>query len=511
MFLRATLATITVVTLPFPAWGQVPLQPPIAERVHAILDEARAQPVEVFADVSFALLDKLSTKDRVAALKEVFERADQAHAGLPLQHALPAAPNSRRSVLDLALVLDRVHSLKVDALSLRCRVVQALLAIDATVARKLFDQIPRVEIPKTECNDEFVPDASIYTETAVAVAERGEFTKEERDEQAPWFLVESAVRFAQSSWDIATAAKALPSLARNDRQAAVLSAALAVDLNLSDSDREFTSAIRSGELVGNVLTASRTLHASGAPEILPQALRAFMVRQFRAVRCKDNYTESLGKDQANIFNEAIRGRADITPIAAEETVPFGLNDASEQSKYDNDTDFRSLWNEADGLGPSGTKDFSTARLTADWGYRANQILWRIVDWKGVDGQDPVTVFHQKIALLHLLIDMAPAGETHRIAMDGMIAVLGDATILQKSPQEWLYEVRFAVDYFRVFASMGPEVGKLVEGFAFGTGRAIWQGLAESKLPALSIYGRIGLLESEVATAPGLKVLPSKAQ
>ena len=99
--------------------------------------------------------------------------------------------------------------------------------------------------------------------------------------------------------------------------------------------------------------------------------------------------------------------------------------------------------------------------------------------------------------------MAPAGDTHRLAMGETVGVLGDSTVLQKSPAEWLVEVNSLVGYFGIFS---PELvraaGGVVPGFALTTGLEFWQSLAESRLPALSLYGRIGLLNVEAPVQSG---------
>lgn len=490
-------------------------------RAHAILEEARALPVEVFADMTFSLLEKLSANDKALFLEEIFQRAGQAREPLPLRHAALAGDSAAsvhwNSVWDLAKTLDRAHDRQLDALSLRCRAVRELLSINPKRARELAEQIPVPEIPRTACEDEFVPDAGILIETLAEVVERGEFTKEEREKQVPWFIIERAARLAGSSWQVAAAAKVLPRLAHNEAEAETLSAALAADLGISDTDRAFTAAVRSGSLVGNVIDASRALHAAGAPEIL-SPLRGYLLRHLRGLRCKDDFpaasaagseagmeTDQLWERRVSAdllaFNQAAGGRSDVAPLSGEEATPMGLSGEAERSKYGNDEEFRGLWNQLVALGPPATKDFSAARLTNDWAYRARQTLSAIEDWKGAVGPDSVRVFHQKSALLQHLIDMAPAGDISRSAVDQVVVLLGDPAVLDQSPVEWVDEVKFYIEYFGVFTRAMVETARSqVDGFFLKTGLEFWQGLADSRLPALSLYGRIGLLKTE-GTSP----------
>ncbi len=500
---RIVLVAVSPIMLAALAVGQI-APPSPAERLRAVLDEARAQPVEVFADIAFAVLDHLPAKEKPAVLEEIFHRATAARNPLPLRSAIrrgkPIAGGAQ-SVLDLSQVRNAAHELRLDGLSLQCRAIQELLAVNPKLARELIEEIPRVEIPKAECKDEFVPDTSVYIDALAAVAERGAFSREEKEKGLPWFLVEQAARRPSTSWEAAGAAKTLPGFARTEKEAQILAAALVGSLGLPDSDRGFSSAVLAGSLVENVVAANRLLHASGAPEILLPALRAYLVRHLRGVRCKDG--EPAAAPFVTAFNSAIRERGDVAPITADEVKPAGMGDAMKRTEYENSAEFRDLWSQIEALGPTGTKNFSATRMTAEWRSRARQALSRIEDWKGAAGQDDVEVFHQKCALLYRIFDMTPAGPTRDIAVNGMIALFADPIILDKSPAEWLQELQSSVRYFETFTPAFVNAARtLVEGFPEGSNREIWQAMAESRFSALALYGRIGLLKAEeVASSP----------
>jgi hypothetical protein len=196
----------------------------------AILDEARAAPVEIFADITFRLLDKLGPKEKAAALEEIFRRAGEARELVPLRYALPVRATGR------AEIRERACNLHLDALSLRCRAVRECLGTDARLARALFENLPRPEVTHTDCDSEFAPDSGVFFETLAVVADRGAQT-------------------AGGSWEIVAAARELPRLTRDPRQRAILNAALAGALGVADSDRSYTTAVRAG-LVKTVLAAA---------------------------------------------------------------------------------------------------------------------------------------------------------------------------------------------------------------------------------------------------------------
>src|SRR3982750_736869 len=80
----------------------------------ALLEEARSQPAEVFADIAFHLLPHLSPAAKIDTLTEIFERAGEAHSSFPTRY-----PD-----------LDAL-----DTLSLRTRAVRTILPLDGKRGR----------------------------------------------------------------------------------------------------------------------------------------------------------------------------------------------------------------------------------------------------------------------------------------------------------------------------------------------------------------------------------------
>src|SRR5258707_1371793 len=85
-----------------------------------LLEEARSQPVEIFADITFGLIRELSPAAQIDALTQVFERAGEARNSFPTKY--PDVP-------------------ALDALSLRCRAIRTILPLDGKRGRKLFESM----------------------------------------------------------------------------------------------------------------------------------------------------------------------------------------------------------------------------------------------------------------------------------------------------------------------------------------------------------------------------------
>ncbi len=101
-----------------------------------------------------------------------------------------------------------------------------------------------------------------------------------------------------------------------------------------------------------------------------------------------------------------------------------------------------------------------------------------------------------------LLDVIPAGKTFDTVLSELIALLEDGAVLGRSPAEWLVEVRRLQMHHRIFTpeamqALRSAIGKL-DGLPFESGLEMSQALSASRLSALSLYGRIALLDHEGA-------------
>lgn len=156
-----------------------------------LLDQARSAPIEIFADVAFRLMraNVLPPSRQVKVMEEVFLRAGEARQALPMKRAKPGpvAPGPSDFV-------DRANDLHLDALSLRSRAVQLLVARDPRLARRLFEDIPSREWLTTGCDTTFVPDPLLYYKAFADVLGKGAFTAKENEKREPLLLAERVLR-----------------------------------------------------------------------------------------------------------------------------------------------------------------------------------------------------------------------------------------------------------------------------------------------------------------------------
>ena len=525
--LRLSLALLAVVACS--AQPPEPVQPPktVREVAHDIVADAHATPVEIFANVVLQgnLLTSLPDKEQVQALEDAFYRAGEARDPVALRYyALPARLTAREA--DRAAVFGK----QLDALSIRCRALRLMLKLDAKKAREMFEAMPRPEEAKSDCSQDFIPDAGIYFETLAAVAASDGFTEEQRAKQAPFLMLERGARSAGSSWDIIAAAKYLAVLAHNEKEAAALESALAASLAINDSDRSFTNAVRYGFLVRAVLTARETLQKKGAPgTAILEALRGYLARHLTAARCRENEADAVSHDyEVEEFDNALGGRTDIAPIG-DGLKPSKLEDVAAPEEYANAAEYAALRQELGPLvnfaiiaggsgvtisrgGPTPLPDGDSAPPSAaDLQFRAQQLLYKIGDFAAAPGQDPLDVFHQKCSLLRSLLGAPLDADTERAVNRQAIAVLEDPAILSRSPVEWLNEyqsfsgARRMRDTYNTGALSKLRVSAggaaTVNGYPASHDPALNDPLIHSSFLPISLYGRIAAFRDEHSAAP----------
>ena len=497
---------LAVLGLAAAAFGQTENHP---ENWRRILDEARIAPVEIFADVAFRLLkgNRIPDPNKLELLEEIFRRAGEAREAVPLRFA------GMGMAVDRANDTARAHELGFDSLSLRSKAITALLTVDPAAARRLFEEMPRVEYPKPTCGSAFAPAPGPYFELLALVVQTGPFTALEREKRVPLRMAEAAVRSITVSSEIQAAAKALPRLIHDDLEAKTISSALAAALEVSDSDRGFAGAVRTGDLVREVLFANTKLKDLGASDLpVLAALRTYLVRHLTGVRCEDTIEEGTpgaekdGPYAVQIFNTTVAGREDVQQIAPEERRGSKVGGKASSPEYANDPEFRRMQVR---IAVTQTRNrLASIQLPGpEWNHQVHQFLSEIQDLRGVPGQNPVEVFHQKMRLLAEVTESPLSGDSALAVTAAAAHVLEDSTMVRNSPVQWLAALGDFLRYQEISPHLFDLMDKAMQTLAKRTGRLspeivvaipvspaeISERLAASQVSALSLYGRIWLL------------------
>ena len=489
---------------------------PEAERVSSLLDRARGEPVEIFSDVAFRLLEanKIPPAQTSALLEEIFQRAPQSREPHPWSLAQPAVP---QGALEARY---QVQRLRLDALSLQCRVVHSLLVTDPRRAVELFDQIPALQPPPAACEDPYVASFTPLYDTLLQVITRGRFTPEERAKQRPLEMVLRRLRELRSPAELRPATRLIMDLVtRQNWPADELSAAYASAVaSLHSDDRTFSLALASAQALTDSLAFATELRQRGAnPVAILSAWRTFLGRHLRAARCTDSYARLSG-NQANeqwrnaflverVFNNTLAQWqiTDVPPLTADEIRPEKLTGSVPETNWPNQQDLSSLYSDIGSLRTDGESDAWVGvaeRQTPEWDQRAAPVLRRIVDFRGVSKMSANDVWLQRAGLWRALMDAAPPGSIFQSAVQGWIAEMSDARVRAEQPALWLVQFGFG---FRLARSFSKEEARELEdtrkkipgiripGLPHPSGAALLDAMRNAPDPALALYAGLEAL------------------
>jgi hypothetical protein len=176
-----------------------------------LLDQARATPIEIFADVTFRLVraNAMPAARQTEVLVEVFRRAGEARQPLPMR----AGPG--QALVGRVEFEARAYARHLDAISLRARAVQLVISRDPRLARRLFEEIPSREWPVGLCEQDFVPDPLLYFQTLKQVVAEGGFSPEELEKREPLQLAERTLRSMTSIEELIAVGPMLRDLAKS--------------------------------------------------------------------------------------------------------------------------------------------------------------------------------------------------------------------------------------------------------------------------------------------------------
>jgi hypothetical protein len=363
-----------------------------------LADRAHAQPAEFAADALLRIAGAPTPAD-VAWKREILEDAFHLAAGAQ-------QPFARRNWTGKpGSLFDKAYAQGLDACTLQCKAVHAMLAIDYKKARELFGEIPPPRIPRLSCNDALVYDVSILYATAGEVAARAFSAKEVAGEE-PFHLLLRYAADATSPVQAAPIAQMLVGASLKPAQLEALVNSFAGALQqLSGDDRSF-SAMISGDADAAIAglqaeCARRQINA----QPLHDAWQAYLARQLGGTRCADS--------------------------DAREPQPTGQCESPECRQLA--AQFTSLV-----MAPNSYGLTPEQKATGEWGGRLREYLAALADWTQED--DPVEYFQFKSRFYGELFNLAPNGPERDLLLGTLLAWLQQNGYQRDHRVEWFYPV-----------------------------------------------------------------------
>jgi hypothetical protein len=427
--------------------------------VVALVEKTRTVPADFAADAFIRLgtLNRLDKAWRMELLEEAFQRAAGA------QDEFRRRPSSVEFEGQSGF-LERVSLLETDRMSLRLRVVEALLTDAPAKARELFLKIDPPRLPALTCTDALAFDLAGYYEVLGKVAASA-FSDQEKAEEGPFRLLVRSLAVRHPA-QVGPVAKLLATAALTDGQFNALLKTWQEGLRtMRGDDRSFSFARGAGLQVKQLLAAIEK--RGGKSTATLEAYRVYLVRHFTPVRCADNTRigvkitlGSLPSEMDELqaaantgayFNETLR-KDPVKPLSIDEQLAeraegeaVGLNACISDECKALAGQYRALI-----LGPNNFPLNPDEKLTDAWRASLGEYLSAIDQWKQAAGMSAAEHFRLKASAYSDLVSVAPPGASRLTAVKALAGYLKATRETAERRSEWLLPVkrlvgRMAVD------------------------------------------------------------------
>lgn len=426
-------------------------QAELAEAAKEIIDLARVLPAEFATDAILALVESGRVRDerlKVDLLEEAFEMAGGARFPRKLAYHFGDA-DTREGLLGDA------YELKLDAESLRCRAIRAMIRLRPRVARQLFEQIAAFQVPPHSCTSALTYDPREVFDTLAAVVSEG-FDASERDEGLPLDFAERYVGAISSPVQVPPAARLIVKLGfAGDDFDRLVTTYVAALRRMAPDDRAFCDG---RDLIDALDSLVEVCYKSKVPVApLAEAARHYILGNLQGVRCADSVRRAARLAQQAEGQEAVvaqynRSKARKAPYVFRE-VPAIRPEEARAAKLGPGPENPEYWTTQKGatLGASlqrlrfGPPHPDRGRPTVlplevrkspEWLGEMSAVLASVEAWKPETGEDEVDFFLQKAVAYQPLIELAPDGPARDTALGRFVHFLARSPAQHTQPVLW---------------------------------------------------------------------------
>lgn len=411
--------------------------------IDSAIDMARAAPGEFAADaiMRIAALPAVEKTRKIRLLEEASGRAAGAQEPYRRRAAIAGVGGT-------AGFLNRAYDQGLDAMTLKLRVIEALLALDKDKARDLFLQIPEPQLPKLKCSDFMVYDLDRYYAVLGRVAAEA-FTPKEIEKGEPVRLL------LRDAGGIAWPAQVKPMAAviahaqLKDADFQAVAAAYASALGkIAGDDRSFTAARGAGPAILSLVDEMKKRRISPLP--LLESYRLYLVVHLSAVRCADddsmqNPAQSIGlsdgalsgiADDVAYFNQSLR----VPPlqlIQDAEVEPSRHEGAAQGLTSCEDSGCQAIAQQYRGLAfqPNGLAYSPADRNSDEWQARLQDFLNAMANWKPESGAE-AEYYRNKCAIYSEILGLAPKLANQETVARAMLDFVERSQFQAQSRMQW---------------------------------------------------------------------------
>jgi hypothetical protein len=463
------------------------------------LSKARSLPVEFAADmlIRVAESDRVNSKEwKQQLLEEAFRTAANAQQKIKKRALSGSAIDTRSGYLAMAFALG------LDALSLQCRAVKAMMAVDKRRAKDLFKEIPSLKLKPLTCVDPLIYDVAGFYEIMNLLAQ-GSFDAKEIRKNENVNFIQSYIETITSPIQVEPIAKVLFSLTLARAQMEMLIHSLSVAIkNITPDDRSFSQTTTEFSTLPAVLRLAESCRQKKISNTeLIESFRAYLLKCLQASRCADNVGDKSPAHittYVNFFNNTLRlevfpNEKEIPAIAGDDIKTETVNDTIKTYPYWASAKSRNVLLRVKKLRfGNGTQELSSKdRESQEWQWQMNQFLTEMSDWEVADEETAADYFHQKCITFRSVVEMVPEGVWRDKILSDFVTFIGDSPLQQSDPLEWYFQANYLLEKFRTAQGDGRE--KMIEMFN------------HSHSTVLSLYSE---MDNLLSPSPSLKAAAS---
>lgn len=412
----------------------------LSPEAEAVVADARVAPPEFGADALIRVAQSPKVADaslKRELLEEAFRRASEAQQPFK-RYSVVGDVDTRAGYLSYGF------DLKLDALSLRCRVVRAMLKLDRLRAWEMLAELqPDLGLDILTCGDPLVYDVGELYETVGEVARIASNAREFRRNEFVR-LVEPYVAGVRRVAQVGPAASMIVSLKLPAPELLPLAQAFASALKSVPPDaRSFAASFYKDQLPRAVHALLKECDAKGVgKDALLEAYRAFLVAQVAGVQCEDN----------RVFVARLSDTGDLKfvnqnlvkpPVSAEELRPRGFEGRAKSYQFWKTADARRLLLDFKNLRFGGGQEELAAdeKAKTEWRRELTEYLGALSDWEGRSEDTRQDYINQKSVLFDGLLDLELSPEMREKVLADYVAFLREPDLRRESRIEWFQHVK----------------------------------------------------------------------
>jgi hypothetical protein len=404
-------------------------------QLDTLLASISSAPPEVSADVWIRLANSklIDTKQKkMELLESAFDRSSEVQKKLKLR-LLGGITDTPSGYLSAA------YDLKLDALSLKLRVVQAMLSLDAQRARVMFAEIPKEKLPALNCNESLGYDLSDFYGTLRQIQQQS-FSSEEKLQKKDLVLVQSYVGDLVSPAQVGPVLSLVTDSDFHPEDLALLTENLSSALKkIPDDPRSFAVSMKHDNVPHVFTVLIDTLNKKNVPtQELLKSFRSYLIRELSSAQCSDVSQKPGEQPKSKSYIDYLNKWL-TDPIRDEEIKPARVESAAVAVQFWSSMESRRLLREAKALRFGTTESPLTLeeRSTSEWQQNMVQLLADLEKWEGASEPSESVFFHEKCNLFGALFQLAPDRTLRSRVLLSFANYLRSAGLQRENRMRWL--------------------------------------------------------------------------